>query len=231
MEEKLISVITVVWNARDEIKATIESIIPLLNSSVELLVIDGGSTDGTVDLLDEYFLANKLRYISERDKGIYDAMNKGVSNAFGEWIIFINAGDRLLRLPKKFKRDVDMVCYSVETEEGTVVPSYNSIIQVYNTLPHQGIFYKKSSFRGFDDSLKIFADFDYNIKCFKRGVMVDINKTAISFHSLKGVSNSTVAREELKEVIKRNVSYIWRCASFLYFKYKGVLKRIQQLRW
>ena len=88
----VISVVTIVFNGINAIEKTINSIINQSYKDVEYIIIDGGSTDGTVGIIKKYF--SKLNYwISEKDKGIYDAMNKGITAANGEWIVFINCGD------------------------------------------------------------------------------------------------------------------------------------------
>lgn len=88
----LISVVTVSYNAVATIEQTLLSVINQTYPNIEYIIIDGGSTDGTVDIIKKY--ADEIVYwISEPDKGIYDAMNKGIKKANGEWINFINAGD------------------------------------------------------------------------------------------------------------------------------------------
>lgn len=83
---------TVCYNAVTEIERTIQSVIGQSYPNIEYIIIDGGSKDGTVDLIRKY--ADKLAYwISEPDKGIYDAMNKGIAVSTGDWICFLNAGD------------------------------------------------------------------------------------------------------------------------------------------
>ncbi len=229
MKDKYISIITVVWNARDEIKKTIDSIIPFLSTKVELIVVDGESTDGTVELLKSYAGNPFFRYVSEKDRGIYDAMNKGAKLAEGKWFVYINAGDKLIQLPHEFDDKHEMSCYAVKTEDGVVNPNYNWSLRLYNTLPHQGIFYRKTSFKGFDDTLKFFADYDYNLKLLAKNAYVCTYPDVVSFHSLLGVSNSTKAGKELKFVLRQNDSLPWYILSQIFFKYKGLKKRIQNI--
>ena len=87
-----ISVVTVCYNAVDAIEKTLLSVVSQTYQNIEYIIIDGASSDGTVDVINKY--RNKIAcFISEPDKGIYDAMNKGVMHATGEWIHFLNAGD------------------------------------------------------------------------------------------------------------------------------------------
>lgn len=87
-----ITIITVTYNCRDILEDTIISVINQNYSNIEYLVVDGWSTDGTMDIVKKY--SDKItKWISEPDTGIYDAMNKGINMSSGEWIIFMNAGD------------------------------------------------------------------------------------------------------------------------------------------
>lgn len=92
MRRTKISVVTVVYNAKDLIAGTVNSVLNQDYGEIEYIIVDGGSTDGTMDYLNsckECF----AHLVSERDEGIYDAMNKGTKLATGEWILFMNAGD------------------------------------------------------------------------------------------------------------------------------------------
>ena len=91
---KKLSIITVVLNDVEHIESTIQSVINQDFDSIEYIVIDGKSTDGTLDILKQYS-ANIDKLVSERDRGLYDAMNKGLRLANGEYVLFLNSGDRL----------------------------------------------------------------------------------------------------------------------------------------
>ncbi len=87
----LISVITITYNAAATLPRTLESVAAQSFTDFEYLIIDGASTDGTTELADSHRIASSI--ISEPDKGLYDAMNKGLRKATGEYVIFLNAGD------------------------------------------------------------------------------------------------------------------------------------------
>ena len=87
-----ISVITICYNCRTDLEQTVNSVLAQTYANVEYIIVDGGSTDGTLAMMDKY-RERITTFISERDNGIYDALNKGVKAATGEWIICMNAGD------------------------------------------------------------------------------------------------------------------------------------------
>lgn len=92
--DPLFSIITVTWNAASVIGPTIKSVERQSSSNYELLIIDGASTDDTLAIVKQASIAS-LRVYSEPDKGLYDAMNKGIARARGRYIMFLNAGDAL----------------------------------------------------------------------------------------------------------------------------------------
>ena len=88
------SIITVNYNNKEGLRKTIESVIHQTFNDYEYIIIDGGSTDGSVDIIKEY--NDKISYwISEKDKGIYNAMNKGIRVSTGDYLLFLNSGDHL----------------------------------------------------------------------------------------------------------------------------------------
>lgn len=132
IEKPLVTVITVCYNAVSLIEKTICSVLAQQYEHIEYIVVDGGSTDGTIEIIRKYE-AHISHWITEQDEGIYDAMNKGVTMATGEWCIFLNAGDtfaaddvlnRVFQVP----READVI-YGDVVKNGTVKaaePPHNS---------------------------------------------------------------------------------------------------------
>lgn len=86
------SIVTVCLNSADTIRQTIESVVHQQNENIEYIIIDGGSTDGTVDIIKEY--GDEISFwVSEKDNGLYDAMNKGIVKASGDVISLLNSDD------------------------------------------------------------------------------------------------------------------------------------------
>jgi glycosyltransferase involved in cell wall biosynthesis len=88
-----ISVITVVYNGINLIEKTIKSVLDQSYLNIEYIIIDGNSNDGTKDILNKYVKFQNVKIYSEKDNGIYDAMNKGIQFSSGDWVLFLNAGD------------------------------------------------------------------------------------------------------------------------------------------
>lgn len=145
-KEPLISVVTVSFNAVLSIEETILSVINQTYSNIEYIIIDGGSTDGTVDIIKKYH-EHISYWISEPDKGIYDAMNKGIKISTGEWGHFLNSGDVFIAVDA-FKRMMDS--YRVGKEYADVL--YGDIVCKYDF----GLFLTKpSSLKNFDSYFPI----------------------------------------------------------------------------
>lgn len=168
-----LSIITVNLNNRDGLQKTIDSVISQTFKDFEWIVIDGGSTDGSRELIEQN--ADHFAFwVSEPDKGIYNAMNKGVVVAKGEYLLFLNSGDRLvndLTLDRCFSHDsnADVVYGDVCLWDGNELkekrfPENLSLGFFYNqTLCHNATFIKKSLFADglYDESYKIVSDWAF----------------------------------------------------------------------
>ncbi len=167
------SIITINYNNKDGLRKTIESVINQTCNDFEYIIIDGGSTDGSVDVIKEY--ADKIDYwVSEPDKGIYNAMNKGVKVAKGEYLNFMNSGDCFYN--DNILCDVEHnLLYDIivgkTISDTNILIGYNKenigLIELFSgTLPHQASFVKRVIFnkRIFDEKYNIVSDWKFYIE-------------------------------------------------------------------
>ena len=227
----LISVITVVYNGAAQLQSTIESALQLERDDLEYIVVDGGSTDGTLDVIRSY--GKRLDYwISEPDGGIYDAMNKGIDLARGQFIHHLNIGDRMLRIPGLFDHPVpdDVMCIAavVQTSpNGFHFPSAGMALRFHNTLHHQGCFYRKTPELRYDLRYKVFSDFDLNQRLLTSGARIVVCADIVAVHDADGISHTTDRFFEVYSIVQQNFGPWWVAICFMYFKYRGVLKRLR----
>lgn len=229
----LVSIITVVRNAANEITETFDSIRALKNECVEYIVIDGDSTDGTPNIAAQYSDIIDV-FLSEPDKGIYDAMNKAAKLAKGYYILNINAGDRLLYLPhdvlkKGVNSNIDIICGPVETEKDYVFPSWGLQMKYYNTIPHQGCFYRRKLLLAYPYALnyRVFADFDINQRLYQQRASTLLINDLVAFHSIKGISNNSQHASELFCIIRHNFGILAMLRAWCHFKFQGLIQRFK----
>lgn len=170
-----LSVITINYNNAKGLKKTIESVITQDYNDFEYIVIDGASTDESIDVINNY--SDKItHWISEPDTGIYNAMNKGIRLAKGEYLLFLNSGDCLVTnisltdICKKFNNE-DIIYCDVETiiPEKYQISNYSQLkldflFFLTNSLPHPSTFIKRTLFNttGFySENMKIVADWAF----------------------------------------------------------------------
>ncbi|MBO4771482.1 MAG: glycosyltransferase [Bacteroidales bacterium] len=212
MANKKISVVTVCYNSLEMLKKTMQSVDAQTYGNMEYIVVDGNSSDGTSDYLKTY--TGKLtKYVSEPDKGIYDAMNKGAKMSEGDYVIFLNAGDLFAEnttLEKIFDGkdyDDDVIYGDVlrKKSDGTLAVKKalapNNSHKMY--FCHQSCFAKRDCLieHPFDLKYRLSADFNFfkiltlQHKTFKQ---LDL---PVSIYDMTGVSN-TRRSSGLKENIK-----------------------------
>ena len=229
-----ISVVTVCYNAIGSIEETMLSVLNQTYSHVEYIVIDGVSTDGTVDVIKKY--SDRLAYwVSESDSGIYDAMNKGIRAATGDYIININAGDKLLYLPiEKLKQCLKNssigLCGAIVDENGAIYyPNTSWRMKYRNQLPHQGLFYKTMSQRLYDTRYKILGDYDLNLSYLKDGFDFELSQIVVAEHSFDGISNSKKTNKECYEIINKYFGFVGMVKAYIYYKIVALKVRIFQI--
>lgn len=189
---------------------------------IEHLIIDGASSDGTVDMLEELAQKGWIRYISEPDKGIYDAMNKAIRHAKGKYIAFLNSDD--------FWHDSRAVSASVEAlertgaafsyaprhviyEDGTIKYTESAVAGIFPLLMpfcHQTMFTQKSSLlrhNGFDDkNFKSAADYDLVFRMIisgEKGVFVPLNFTSFRLSGFSDGEGRDIGQQEMKQTWQR----------------------------
>jgi len=242
-DRPLLSIITISLNSESGIERTIQSVINQDYDNVEYIIVDGGSVDGTVEILKKY--DSYLDYwVSESDKGIADGFNKGISLASGEWINFMNAGDYFL------SRDVIRYVVSAVLDSdgrysfisGFAIngklrmppwPLSNSMhVFKKSLLSHQGTFFRRRVFYKygfFDGQYKLRMDYDFFVKVLSVDEFKFI-KTDICFYDLKGQSSLRLlegAWEGLKIESKHAnniVVFLWRILVFLLYFTNALLQ-------
>ena len=173
MEDK-ITIVTISYNAEKTIEATIKSVVNQTYSNIEYIIIDGYSKDKTVEIIKNY--SDKVSYwISEPDKGIYDAMNKGIMKATGDWILFMNSGDTFSHkniIKDVFSNPIPEYIYIIygayQTKNGNTIsdpipprPIKNMMYEM--AFCHQSCFVKTSIMKDnlFNLEYKIAADYNF----------------------------------------------------------------------
>jgi glycosyltransferase involved in cell wall biosynthesis len=201
----LITVITVVYNAASLIERTLKSVKAQTYPNIEHLIVDGLSKDQTLSEVEKY-ARPMLCVISEKDNGIYDAMNKGQALANGEFILFLNAGDEFYgndvlenMLKAGFESDVYYGNTMVVDEEGIELGTRRlqppvrltwQSLQMGMCVSHQSLLVRKSICVSYDLQYKISADIDWTIRVLKSTKKVVNTKIIVSKFLLGGVSTS-----------------------------------------
>ncbi|AOZ98548.1 glycosyltransferase family 2 protein [Flavobacterium commune] len=187
-----LSIITINYNNKNGLKKTIESVINQTWKDFEYIIVDGGSTDGSLDIIKQY--ENQINFwVSEPDKGIYNALNKGINYAKGEYLLFLNGDDCLIHNEILCKinnhiKGKDLIYFDVETvddnKKNTIYyPHQLSFYFFYiTTICHQAVFFKKDIFIKyglFDENLKIVSDWKF--------IMLSIIKYNVSYKHINDV--------------------------------------------
>lgn len=208
-----ISIITINFNNLEGLKKTVDSVINQTYHDIEYLIIDGASTDGSVEYIQK-MAPHFNQWVSEPDKGIYNAMNKGIDRATGDYLLFLNSGDYL------YGNDILSHFTSLNPTEDIVYGNAcyikNGVVQeirqmpsnlkgetiLFRTLNHQCTFLKGKLFREgkrYNESYKILADWVF----YNTVVWVDLGSFkhldfTVSFYDLAGESSIGVGRDLIK---------------------------------
>lgn len=211
----LISIITVVYNGIHSIKGTILSVISQSYKNIEFIVIDGGSSDGTIDIITEY-RDHITFWASEKDTGIYNAMNKGIQKANGDWICFLNSGDTFVNTDtvSNVVREINKISESIEIIYGNILirtqnGNYKEKVakEPCNLqrmhFCHQSAFVKSNLLKKylFDETYKLSADLKFFKQCFYDNHQSIHLNFPVVIYDTEGISN-TNRQAGLKENIE-----------------------------
>ena len=236
-----VSVVTVVFNGLANIEPTIQSIIGQNYSNFEYIVIDGSSSDGTLEIIKKYELSINY-FISEKDNGIYDAMNKGIDACTGDWVIFMNCGDlffdnnvltAIFTLP--IKNEIMLICGGahVRSEWGDFYINPRIESQIWKSFVHQSMFTRIEINREYKFNLRFKAasDFDFVYTLFSKGyktisvdnVVSDILYISSGFSSVNEVLSK---KEVLNSIVLHRNKFAFFHKHYLYHYFAYIRKLI-----
>jgi glycosyltransferase involved in cell wall biosynthesis len=245
-DKPLISIVTVVFNGEAYLERTIKSVIEQSYDSVEYIVVDGGSSDGTIDIIKKY--ENQIDYwISESDKGIYDAMNKGIILSQGEIVGLINADDYYQDdvfsaiVSASLSLPADIIYGDMHTLDGdkkTLSKAHGigrknkfftkSIhwIVVDMLFPHPSAFIKMNTYKKiglYDTAYRIVGDYDFMLRAYVEKLKFHYIPRSLSVFFLGGISVMS-SRDILKKELEKA-----RYNNFLFLKAFSINKSIDMM--
>jgi glycosyltransferase involved in cell wall biosynthesis len=233
----LITVVTVVFNGRRHIEQAIRSVIGQTYENIEYIVVDGGSTDGTLDILRKY--EGRIdRIVSEPDRSIYDGMNKGIALSTGELVGFLNSDDWYPPGALKIAGEA----YTRGNDPGAVVAgAWNLVFEDLGMtikatpslkfragmpLSHQAMFVPKrlyDSIGGYNLRYRYAADLDFALRLFKGGTAFHfVDDVLVNFRT-SGASEKHYREsgKEASEIVRKHLSYgSWLCFKLTRFKFE-----------
>lgn len=219
----LVSIIVAVFNGKATLQQCIDSVTQQTYLNKEVIIIDGGSKDGTVELLEEN--SNKFSYwISESDRGIYNAWNKGLAQAQGEWICFLGADDYFwdTTVLERMAVHLEMLPASIRVAYGQIMlisddgqsprpigESWEQVKESFNQymcIPHVGTMHRRTLFEqygNFDESFRIAGDYELLLRELKAGDAVFIPNIITAGQRLGGISTDTANRFRIHREVMR----------------------------
>jgi glycosyltransferase involved in cell wall biosynthesis len=217
-----VSIITINYNNLEGLQRTIESVASQTWQELEHIIIDGGSTDGSLECIENN--AHRFQYwVSEPDKGVYQAMNKGIAEASGEYLLFLNSGDHfynkeVLANNHHYIKEQAIIYFNLQVVEGekVFVKDYPAVLSfsyfLIDTLPHPATFIAKRLFEAtnlYNEDFKILSDWKFFIDsiCKFNATYKKINTTLSTFY-IGGMSsnplNRLIKQEEKQQVLEKD---------------------------
>lgn len=231
---KKLSIITITYNAEKTLERTLKSVHEQTYENIEHIIIDGKSTDNTLDLIRKYG-NEKMRWISEPDKGIYDAMNKGIAMAKGDYICFINAGDTFYAT-----NTVESIFYSANSlsKLPDIIYGETAIVDINNTflhmrrlkapesltwksfkkgmlVCHQAFIVRKELVEEYNTEYRFSSDVDWCIRMMKKSNIIHNTKEILINYLNEGVTTAN-RKKSLIERYKIMANHYGQISTFLH---------------
>ncbi|OGX33080.1 MAG: hypothetical protein A2787_00210 [Omnitrophica WOR_2 bacterium RIFCSPHIGHO2_01_FULL_48_9] len=239
-ESLTVSIITVCFNAEKHIEKTIKSVLVQTYPRTEYIIVDGASTDNTLTILSKY--SSKIKkIISEKDAGVYDAMNKGIKFATGDIVYFLNSDDRLFDnatlsdIVQEFSHapSTQILCGKVSLtnipKQFVIknLPAFDSELKnkfdiLQHGICHQRIFTRKEVFNkigNFNKELKVYGDLNWLLTAFNKNIEIKYIDRYVAFFNIQGMSyqmRNQTALEKIKVIFSINsplefIQYVFYC--------------------
>jgi len=232
-----ISIITVVYNNVSMIEETILSIVNQHYTNIEYIIIDGGSTDGTIDIINKY--SDKINYwVSEHDDGIYNAMNKGIDKASGEWINFMNSGDSfydttvIQNVFEQYDNKSNIIYGDSQRffHCGVYIDRDRFSTLAYMPNCHQAFFVKTDILKNnyFDTNYKICADAKFFYDAFNNGSKLQhIPVIVCNYNNKEGITSMNINLQvrEIAKIENKQNKLKWKI-SFMFYLLKTHIQKI-----
>lgn len=221
--EHKVSIITVVYNGAKTLEQTIQSVLNQTYTNIEYVIIDGQSTDGTLEIIEKY--KDKISYyVSEPDKGIYDAMNKGLAAASGDIIGILNADDWYDSNAVKYvmdcfaDNDADIVYggFNRVESDGTILatkPAPLTELWYEILICHQAAFVKREVYQkmgGYSLDYKIASDYDFFLRCYSKQIKFEYLDKELVYFRFTGISSTKHLKcaEEINQIALQYIEQV-----------------------
>lgn len=246
MKNIKISVITIAYNSGKTIEKTIQSVISQDYVNKEYIIIDGKSTDNTMDIVNKY--SDRIDFVvSEKDKGISDAFNKGINHATGDLVVCINSDDYMMPhaleyVADNYEEGIDLFCgnlilWNEDTDyKCRIKPSLRFPVLPFFCKPaHQGVFAKMDlcrSLGGYDNKIKYAMDLDFLIRATKAGAKFKHLDFDIAVFKLGGATSESIFKKgkEYVYIVRKNGGNLFQAYLFYAFLvFTQTTKKLLQL--
>jgi glycosyltransferase involved in cell wall biosynthesis len=241
---KKLSVITITWNAAATLERTLRSVREQSWPHIEHLIIDGGSDDGTLELIGR-FAHEQLRWVSEPDRGLYDAMNKGAAMAKGDYLCFLNAGDTFFAadtVEKMMLTFEDASAPDILYGETAIVDDAGTFLHMRRlkapeklnwksfrqgmVVCHQAFIVKRELFEPYNLAYRFSSDFDWSIRMMKKATSIHNTRLTLINYLNEGMTtrNRKASLKERYRIMARHYGQLSSFLHHLWFVVRALLK-------